>query len=288
VFIMMVGVLFVPILKREAQARFWASGSVLSCLPVIGTAPSDRLLFLPALGSMALIATLIAWLVGQSGQGPAAAHVTVERAPTAPASRIWRLPAIVAAAAWVTRYTWIALLFQPLRATWLTPATRFSERAGESAFGDLSSPAQQVIIVNLPDFVTGGFMAGMRAVQGQPMPERFRMLYGGVDALSVSRPNTHTLVLRPARGFLAHPLNAFYRGPGNPMYVGEGQSLKDLQIVVTEVDARGAPTEASFRFSRPLENSRFRFISWDGTRFLPFALPAVGEKVVIPALRAGV
>jgi hypothetical protein len=62
--LLVLGVALAASLRRDARARFWLSGTLLSALPVTATFPSDRLSVLVNLGAMALLARIVAPLFG--------------------------------------------------------------------------------------------------------------------------------------------------------------------------------------------------------------------------------
>ncbi len=70
------GICFAPLLKKEAEARFWAVGMLLSLIPVCGTLPMDRLLLLPGVGAFGLLACQVerlGWLKPGTSSPPFAA-----------------------------------------------------------------------------------------------------------------------------------------------------------------------------------------------------------------------
>lgn len=265
------GLVLLPVVRASAVARFWALAALLAALPACGTLPSDRLLFFAGVAGMGLVAALVARLAE----------------PRTDATRAWRRAALPVAALLLVAHGPVAAVLLPLRAVALERPSRWLEAASESAFSAVQSPRQHLVIVSAPDFYAGTLLVALRAASGQPLPERARVLYGGTDALQVTREDERTLLLRPARGFLASPFNRVYRGRGHPMHAGQGLQLFRLQILVREVDERGAPHAVAFRFSRSLGPPWFAFVAWDGERYAPWTPPPVGASVVIEARFAG-
>jgi lysylphosphatidylglycerol synthetase-like protein (DUF2156 family) len=66
IFLVLVAFVFVPLLRRDQTARFWAAGMLLSVLPICATFPSDRLLTFVGIGTMALIAQLLFVVFGKT------------------------------------------------------------------------------------------------------------------------------------------------------------------------------------------------------------------------------
>jgi hypothetical protein len=55
-------------------------------------------------------------------------------------------------------------------------------------------------------------------------------------------------------------------------------------VTVNRVDGRGHPTEATFTFERPLDDTRYHWVFWDRAqgRYAPFMPPPLGEDQRIP------
>ncbi len=126
-----------PLVWRDRVARFFAFGAALSLLPVAAAGPQDRLLFFVGLGSMGLLARLV--------------QVLVEGAPAA--TRLWRIPAWVAAGALLI----VHLVWAPIAASfWIASQEKASARmtgAMASVPGDPEMADQDLILLNPPDYV---------------------------------------------------------------------------------------------------------------------------------------
>jgi hypothetical protein len=109
-------------------------------------------------------------------------------------------------------------------------------------------------------------------------------------------------VLRPAGGLLLPPgdgaeqglslatfdtryfyqlLDLLFRDAELPWRVGDQMHLQGLDIEVLEtVDGRASAIR--YRFDSPLEDAGRRWISWQGDRFVPFTVPAIGQGLTVP------
>jgi hypothetical protein len=73
-----VAALLWPLVRRDATARFYATGALLALVPVCSTFPADRLLWFVGVGAMGVVATwLAAWPRGLVGRAGAVALVLV-------------------------------------------------------------------------------------------------------------------------------------------------------------------------------------------------------------------
>ncbi len=246
-------------LRADRTARFWALGMLLSLVPACGTFPADRLLVLASVGAAALIAKLIA------------------TASTRPARFV--------AGAWVVTHLWLSALLLPARSLGLMFLDRTMGRMSDQAFEGVTSRAERVVIVNTPDLYTGAMMIQRRKVLGQPTTEHAWVMYGGTDAVRVTRESRYDLLVHPEHGFLSMPFDRVYRGAAFPMHPGQGLQLSGVQIIVVAVDATGTPTDVRFRFAWALDDARrLRIVAWNGARYAPLALPPIGGSVVVPAV----
>ncbi len=248
-----------PLVRADATARFWALGMLLALVPACTTHPNNRLLFFVGLGAMGLLSQL--W------------HGMLERASWLLEGRAWR----AAAHGFTAVITGFHLLLSPLLlpvmacSVVLTSETR---AAADSALAQSDRP--ELVLVSTPDYFHVKLVPVVAALEGLPAPARLRALAFGSTDLQVTRDAPHSLRVRYTDGILADPLLELYRARETPMPVGTQVVLEGMTAEVTAVDADGQPREALFRFASPLEDGSRRFLTWDGTRFVPWAPPATG------------
>jgi hypothetical protein len=241
---------FTPLCRRSATARFYALGTLLAVLPICSTLPADRLLFFTGLGAMGLIAE---WL----GQMPR------------------KLPAILFAILLITIHVLLAVPFSWLRARTATTIRRPIERVSES----LPKTNATMVLVNPPSDYLVGFLAMQRAWHHEPIP-RLRWLATGSDTITIKRTDERTLEVRPEHGFLAHLAERMLRSA--PFHVGETVTLSDLTVEVTALTPDGRPAAATMRFARPLED--YQLYEWHDLGFRPWTAPPVGATVTLPKI----
>jgi hypothetical protein len=265
-FVAFVAWVLAPRLLRDPAARFWAAGMVLSVVPACATVPNDRLLLLPGLGAMALVAGLLheRWEPGISPQ---------------------RRPARVLGFVWIALHVVMAPLLLPLRAVVPKYLANTIERQADSAPRDQGLRGKTLVMVNAPNVMVAMYVPIRIAVGEHPAPAYYRCLGSTFAAVTVSRPDARTLVLRPEGGYLASPMDGLVRSPDEPFHAGDVVRLSGLAIEVTRVTADGRPAEVTYRFEVPLEDPSLRWIAWQHTAFMAFVPPPVGGEAVLDETR---
>lgn len=292
-FLLILAAAFTALVRRDPVARFWALGMVLSVLPACTAYPHERLLFFVGVGGMGLLAQFIAEVSRMVKQLP---WLTWRRMPV--------------------RAFCAVLLFMHMG---VAPVTLAREAGSFKRFGDSvrkaadslpSGPAarfQTTLIVSTPSFSTFAYGALTRLLYGEPYLSRTLVLGSGGQPIEIHRPDKRTLLLRPEGGFLSrlggrgpsgeleqllfdqrclmHSLDRMYRDT-TPMRIGQRVNLIGVTAEITAITNDGRPAEVAFRFAMRLENRLFRWVQWKDGAFVPFALPAIGETVTLPAATA--
>lgn len=285
--------LLLGVCRRDRLARFWALGMGLSLLPICATFPSNRLLMFVGLGGMGLLSR--AWLdVRRRSSLPA----------TAP-QRTLRLAHRGVIGLWVA----VHLVLSP----WMLAGVIEQQRAFFGAFDRAVSTLPQdetlrhkdLILLNAPSAFIVGYGLLRRASEGEALPRRLRLLTSSIHGVDVERPDERTLILRPRGGLLLSPgagsadgldvptidvryvfqlLDLLFRDADPPFRVADRVELAGLEIEVREV-VDGRPAAIRFRFDRPLEDSRLRWVAWQGEGFAAFELPDVGQRLTLPGMQ---
>lgn len=273
-----------PLLRRERLARFWALGMALSLLPVCATFPSDRLLLLPGLGGMALMACFVADALGGTGGTRPPAYRRLAR-PFACILLILHL-ALAPFVGFESMGTLRAL-------------HNLSQRISATFPADAPIAGQHAIVIHPPTFYFTGLAEVMHALEGRPLPARSFTLASGIYPLAIERIDAHTLVVRPDGGFLLRP-GAGPRGRPLPALLPSRvlQSfdwlvrdadepfpaqpfLHDgIRIEILERTEDARPAAVSFRFPAPLEDPRWRWVRWSrAAGFSAVEPPRIGQSV---------
>lgn len=256
-----------PLLRRDRIARFWATGLVLSLLPACSTFPEDRLLFFAGVGAMPLIARLVATCFGPHAEA------------TRPKVALGK-PAFVVAASWLVLHGIVAPLLLPYRSLTMFRYERSLREAGESLFeAALRNPGSAVVVVNSEDYYFAGMLWMTRAARAEATAGRVITLAGTLEDVTLTRLDARRLEVRPRFGFMSRVFNRIYTRQRSTR--GDQIDLQGVTVTVSEVDQWGRPTVAVFEFALPLEDSLYRWVSWQHGRYEPFLLPPPGASVVV-------
>lgn len=290
VFLLVLARLLWPLVRRDRLARFWTAGMLLSVLPACATFMSGRLLMFAGIGAMGLLAQ---WLT-RIGPGlrPAACDLRNEPAsrPQAPSlkppARSDRL-ARGMAVAMVGIHLVLSPLFLMVAARWPAGDERLRSALYLTEPMDARIREQDLVFVNPP--AAFAILNGLLAWAGEdaPMPRHVRVLVSAhFRPVEVYRSDERTLVVRPEAGYLHGILDVLFRERWRPYAVGDEVILTGMTVRITDIGPDGQPTEAAFQFAVPLEDPSLRWLYWCDGSFLPFKLPAVGQRVKLGSPRA--
>ncbi|MCA9539306.1 MAG: hypothetical protein KC620_10495 [Myxococcales bacterium] len=257
-------------LRGDATAAFFATGLLLSVVPICAVFPANRVLWFVGFGGAGLVALLLRRLgvlllrpteaptpgrgARTLGRGLAALHLGLAAL---------LLPANALSVAWMDR-----TLFDPCAAD-----IPFAPELAE----------QTVVLINSHE-LCASYARFRRAVRGQPVPGHVRLLasrFADVDVLGV---DAHTIELRPAGGFHAHPADRFLRRPTDSLPLGQIIDLPGLRVTVTAVDDAGVVTAIEARFDVPLTDPSLVWRVTRNNRLEPFTPPEPGAHIRVPAV----
>jgi hypothetical protein len=246
----------VPLLRRDAGARFLAIGTVLATLPACATYPAARVMVFAGLGGIGLAALL----VQDATQGIAT-----------------RLSAHIVARA----LAFLHLVIAPLLLAPGVLIPYFLGRHLEAASRGLPDAADvadhTIVVVRAPLCLGTVYRFGVSHTADGAEPARVRPLAMQIGPARVTRTDDRTLLVHADRGVMNDPTTFLFRD--HPMQLGESVALSDLTITITAVDAHGDATDATFRFTTPLEDPERAWVTWNRGRFERFVPMAVGASV---------
>lgn len=269
--LIVVGVVMIPTLRWDPQARFWALGMTLALLPSCATFPADRMLPFVGLGAFALLARFLRAVFWRDEFRRARGY-----------GRLRRWPVTALGVVCVIVHGFVAPVGLAFRSRMpLGPSSLFDKLTVNVSMGEAQ---QTVVIVTAPIPIFAGYLPMRCAVEGLPVPAHIRVLAPHFPSpATVRRLDMRTLAIRPAGGFLASPADRVARSMDHPMSLGQRVELPGMTAKVTALTEDGRPAEATFRFAVPLEHSSLRWLTWADGDFAPFTPPDVGGSVEIPA-----
>jgi branched-subunit amino acid transport protein len=279
-FSLICAVVFLPVVRRDGTARFWAVMMLLALAPAATVAPISKNLGFIALGAFGVVAS---FLVGFAAPQERAAMPGLLRAMSWCVA-VWLVAAHIAGALGGRMALALASPSIPKMAK-RACAFEHSPEIGE----------RDVVVINDPT-ITCAFVPFDRAYRGQPLPRTMRVLVPGSTPFEVKRPDATTLILTakgsdlfacPAVG----PIHICYACKAADDFLfgervwerGERVTVKGLVAEILEVSPRGAPRSVAFHFDKPLESDGmvWLFFDWRRLAHLPFVPPRIGEAIEI-------
>ena len=263
--LVLTGILAWPALREHrALAGFFATGVVIAAIPMCSTIPQGRLLLPLGLGGFGLVALVLREAFWPGG----------ERAGIG-----------LRIVGWLLVITHLVLapigLVLPLFGI-----TRIGDRYTDAAQSlDVAGPldGKTVYFVRAGDMYVSAFSPMFRAGLGLGIPARTRTLGIGTKAMEVTRVSTESLLIRCEEGFGVQRLDRLVRDPAVPFEEGERFTFSDGALSLTEV-RDGQAIELRLDADEGLEQADHAWVIWTREGYEAFALPDVGETVVIDAL----
>lgn len=262
VVILSLGAFFLPLLRADRLARFFALGMLLSLVPVSATFPHDRNLLFAAIGGFGLLARMAFKIAEFHTHWPRLARGVVGL---------------------------LLFVHLPLAALRLPLEAITTRRLGPQVLVELPQgtplEGRSLVIVNGPLVLAAQHAAIDRAVRGWSTPRTTRTLAPSFSAMRIERPDERTLVLRSKTGWLAAPLDSIWRGIDRRFEIGDRVELPEVLIEVIELTSDGRPAAISCHFARVLENASFFWLYWSEGRYRPWRPPGVRESVDLATAR---
>lgn len=249
--------------RLRQTAAFLASASALSVFPPSATFPSGRTLLIAGFGMMGLLGLACSATLE---------NATWARAPWGNKSR----PLIRAYAAW----SWLGhLLLAPplflLSLHSMVMLDRVIHELGAGVPADGSAVGKRLVLVNAPDTALSYYLIGVHLEEGRAPPSRMLIMAGGRRDSRFSRTGERTFVVHEDGGFYRTGTELLFRSVDPPLPIGTTVAFEDLTVWVSHTTEDGVPDEATFVFSKDLDQYVFR--KWVGRTLVPCALPSIGQ-----------
>lgn len=264
------GLFGVRLLRGDRLSGFFATGMILSLLPVCSAWPMDRLLLFSGLGAFGLLAQLLLRL--RNG--------LTEPALSRPGLRKLAIGVLVLV------HIVLAGLLLPARIAFINKTFGgLDERAAMTLPSHEKLHGKTLVFVNSPDPLVASYSVVYRYLHGRTLIHDLRLLSSVLrGSLTITRTDERTLVVWPSAGFFQEPLSRVFRSATLPFAAGDKVTLSNLTAEVLEASSEGTPQKVAYHFDRPLEDAQLTFVSWVDRGFVPFVPPAVGQTVTLPAI----
>lgn len=283
VFALLVGLLLAPLVARDALARFFAAGMLLSLVPACSAFCDDRQLMFVGIGAMGLLAQ---WFTGRRSA-----------APWLPSTRSWRR----LASGFAGLFIFAHLVLAPLLLAWEVRTMEIFVKRVDRMIATLPDDRENrtVVSVTSDSWLVDFWMLQSAHGQGKDLPRSFLSLASGSRHVELTRLDATTLVVRPDVGYLppagtraepepdlsfTHVFQSFdhlVRRVDRPMQLGDIVDLPAATVEITRMTDDNRSAEATFRFRVPLEDDSLRWVRQFRGGYRRFVPPAVGESVEI-------
>ncbi|APR78438.1 Hypothetical protein A7982_03785 [Minicystis rosea] len=259
-------------LRTRASSRFLLLGALLAILPCCATMPATRLLLLPGVGLIGLLAEIVTDFV--SGE-----H--------------WNRGPIRVAAGYFTYWAGLGhlvlspLLLGPMAWQMVILQDNLMQFAQSFPPDDTALPRQRVIAVGVPDPAFSGYIPLLRHDRAWTLPRASLGLTNGTRPSEVRRIADDVVEVHAPGGFYQWGTDFLERDPEVPLPVGTRHRLSDVTIEVTHATEKGIPDVARLTFDAAATDARYRWVTWSDRKYVPFPLPAVGSSTTVPAQKPG-
>ncbi len=245
--------------KRDATLRFYCTATVLSLLPACATFPHDRLLLVPSVGAMAIIASLLRRGWQQRG----------------------RLAPALAGGSLALIHLVLAPVLLPLRAASVGDFDRLLRASDLTLPADASVRDKTVVLVNPAFDPLAAYLPTYREATGRARPERQLWLASGISDVRLKTLDAHRVELLPVNGFLASASELMLRRPRSGLATGQRVTLPGAEVSIAEQTADGRPLRVIVEFELPLNDPHLLFMRWEGSGYVRFRLPAPGQTLTL-------
>ncbi len=159
------------------------------------------------------------------------------------------------------------------------------DRAIASAPADAAIAAQDLVVVNAPDFAWMiGAIPSVREVEGRSAPRRLRALFTGTTRSRIERTDPRTLVVALEEGLFPTLMSRYYRSRDHALRVGDRIEIEGLIVEILGLDTEGNPDRLRFRFALPLEDPSLRWVRFVDGAYAAWEVPAIGTHAVLEAV----
>jgi len=253
-------------LWSSPHMRFFALGAVLALIPACAVAPQDRVLIHAEIGMSAVLSLLCCRVVARFQRDKQSVDLFAK--------------------ATVGAIMTVHLLLFPLLS--LVGSALFGPMMYPTTVGEIASlppaagrPDAHVVLINPPAPNLVFYHPLVRDYLGLPNPKAIWALANGPQqALTLEVIDAHSIRMSSPTAFVDMIDRDVHSQPFKP---GDVVKLDMMTVVVEKVSAEGGPLTVRFDFGAPLHDPTWQFYVWRNMAYIPFAMPAVGHKIDLPA-----
>ncbi len=275
VFLGVLALAFAPMIARDATARFWTIGTLLSVPLICTTVPNSRLLLFTGFGGMGLLGIWFERHISGTA-GEQATRSGGETGAQTGGSAVMRIsrPLYIC---FIIVHGILAPVMMPLTSLGAATSRKFIQDPISRMKLSDAVDGKTLVLVNAPVFLYAQLTPTVLRYQGRPAPRTLRVLAPGEGAVHVNRVSATELLIRMEFGWFRTPFDNVFRDVETPMNVGETIDMEGMTVEIRETTPDGRPLEALFRFTVPLEDGSLEWMKWETGDYLPFSPPPVGS-----------
>jgi hypothetical protein len=136
-------------------------------------------------------------------------------------------------------------------------------------------PSNTTIFLNTPWDICLWYPPAIASEQGKAFPEHLYVLYAGLDTVSLTRTDRHTLIATVSRGWFTNPeYERFSRTPKHSFNVGDRVELQLMTASIRAVTRDGRPITVQFEFKDDLET--YSWMNWTNKGPQQCSAPSIG------------
>ena len=256
---------FIPLLRKDPVARFWAFASALAIIPICSTGPMDRLLVFPSIGAMGLLAQFfLAVRRGELNLSPGLRKRLLRP--------IYGLMVSI-------HFVLAPLLFVGMMFLFVFGNGIIIGIVENAIPKTEDIRGKTVLLAGTSHYPIGLYLFLHRALRGEPAPAALRSLAPDGMApvpLAIERVSESELHVSPQGGYGP----SVFRGE-SPLQAGDRVELGCLTVEVLDTGPEGWPASAAFRFDRTLEDPSLLWLEIRGVEAVPWTPPGVGESATL-------
>ncbi len=280
-FLAAVFLVLVPLLRQNAQTRFWFAVMVLALIPAATVTPLSKNLAFVAVGAFGLLASFLGALVAGAGRLTESCWLRALSWTVGSLLVLAHIPGAVAGRIISVQFTpWV-----------LGGINRLVDLPETPQIGE-----QDVILINPPLQISTVYAPCVRLYQGKAVPRSIRALIPGYASIQLQRTGEKTLVVQTS---VRDMFTCEELGPSHMSYgcnsvdgvvvgrrrwtPGDRQVLRGLTVEILKTSSDGLPARVAFQFEEPLESPLYHWLRFDWRHFSyqVFKLPRIGETVQV-------
>jgi hypothetical protein len=256
--------------REVTHVRWLLLGGLLALVPVVGALPGARLLLIPSIGVTPTLVLLLRW----------AWAIAVKKIPVATVAR-WSLA--LAGTAFAVMHLGVALVLLPLSLLRFDENLSRSWRARERFVGTLSPvPAggEHVFVLSTPLMLYASEIGDLL-----PSSPPWLVLSNAQVDQEVLRTGPETFEIRSLDVQSRSPSSVGYPPIGIVVPLRDGLEVTLLDASGGQDPAENIPRRIAVRSERPLDDPSLCFLAWSNGALRRMRMPAIGERLTLPAPR---